>query len=53
MNITRTILTIALLINSICVSSQESNGYYFKDFTNGQVILKNKQFARGKIKCTS
>lgn len=49
MNITRTILTIALLINSICVSSQESNGYYFKDFTNGQVILKNKQFARGKF----
>jgi hypothetical protein len=30
-------------------SAQESNGYYFKDFTNGQVILKNKQFARGKF----
>ena len=29
--------------------AQESNGYYFKDFTNGQVFLKNKQFARGKF----
>ena len=30
-------------------SAQESNGYYFKDFTNGQVLLKNRQFARGKF----
>ena len=36
---------------TVCVLSfaQESNGYYFKDFTNGQVLLKNKQFARGKF----
>ena len=29
--------------------AQDSNGYYFKDFTHGRVILKNKQFARGKF----
>lgn len=36
---------------TVCMLSlaQESNGYYFKDFTNGQVLLKNKQFARGKF----
>lgn len=33
----------------ISVSAQDSNGYYFKDFTDGRVILKNKQFARGKF----
>ena len=49
MNITRILLTISLLINSVGTFSQKTNGYYFKDFTNGQVILKNKQFARGKF----
>ena len=34
---------------ALFASAQESNGYYFKDFTNGQVLLKNKQFARGKF----
>lgn len=44
----------AILLSILCVfcifaSAQETNGYYFKEFTNGQVILKNKQFARGKF----
>jgi len=37
------------LVLGLLVSALESNGYYFKDFTPGQVILKNKQFARGKF----
>ena len=49
MNIARTIITTLLLTVTFCVNAQESNGYYFKDFTNGQVLLKNKQFARGKF----
>lgn len=43
------ILTIFLSLNCFFISAQESNGYYFQDFTNGQVLLKNKQFARGKF----
>ena len=49
MNIARTIITTLLLTVTFCVNAQESNGYYFKDFTNGQVFLRNKQFARGKF----
>ena len=49
MNIAKTIITTLLLTVTFCVNAQESNGYYFKDFTNGQVLLKNKQFARGKF----
>lgn len=45
----KTLLLPILLTFAILASAQESNGYYFKDFTNGQVILKNKQFARGKF----
>jgi hypothetical protein len=45
----KTFLLPFLLTVCVFVSAQESNGYYFKDFTNGQVILKNKQFARGKF----
>ena len=49
MNIARTIITTLLLTVALLAQAQESNGYYFKDFTNGQVILKNRQFARGKF----
>lgn len=49
MNIARTIITTLFLTVTVIVNAQESNGYYFKDFTNGQVLLKNKQFARGKF----
>ena len=45
----KTFLLSFLLTVCVLVSAQESNGYYFKEFTNGQVILKNKQFARGKF----
>lgn len=47
---TRTLTTILFLTISIFLAKgQDSNGYIFKDFTQGQVLLKNKQFARGKF----
>ena len=49
MNIARTIISTLFLVVTLLVNAQETNGYYFKDFTNGQVLLKNKQFARGKF----
>lgn len=49
MNKAKTILTTIFITVCILASAQESNGFYFKDFTSGQVILKNKQFARGKF----
>ena len=49
MNIAKTIITTLFLTVIFFANAQESNGYFFKDFTNGQVILKNKQFARGKF----
>ena len=45
----KTILLSILCVFCMLASAQETNGYYFKEFTNGQVILKNKQFARGKF----
>lgn len=45
----KTFLLSIFLTFAILASAQESNGYYFKDFTNGQVLLKNRQFARGKF----
>lgn len=49
MNIRTILITILLSLSCIWISAQEFNGYYFKDFTPGRVILKNKQFARGKF----
>lgn len=50
MNNLKTSITIILLsFYCFLVSAQKINGYYFKDFTSGKVILKNKQFARGKF----
>ena len=53
----KTLLLSILLTFGLFAFAQESNGYYFKEFTQGQVILKNKQFARGKfnydfVRCT-
>ena len=45
----KTFLFPIFLTFALFASAQVSNGYYFKDFTNGQVLLKNKQFARGKF----
>lgn len=49
MNITKAILTTIFIAVCLLASAQESNGFYFKDFTLGKVILKNRQFARGKF----
>ena len=49
MSATRIIITTLFLFFSFLISAQKSNGYYFQDFTNGQVFLRNKQFARGKF----
>ena len=49
MNIQTILIAILLSLNCFWISAQESKGSYFKDFTNGQVLLKNKQFARGKF----
>ena len=49
MNIASTIITTLFLTVTLLGNAQESNGYYFKNFSNGQVLLKNKQFARGKF----
>ena len=50
MNNYRIFFTILFLhLGLIGILAQESTGYYFKDFTHGRVILKNKQFARGKF----
>ena len=43
------LITILLSLNVFLATAQETNSYYFKDFTSGQVLLKNKQFARGKF----
>ena len=50
MNKYRIFFTVLFLhLGLIGILAQESTGYYFKDFTHGRVILKNKQFARGKF----
>ena len=38
-----------LILFCLDISAQELSRYYFNDFTSGRVILKNKQFARGKF----
>ena len=38
-----------LILFYLDISAQELSRYYFNDFTSGRVILKNKQFARGKF----
>ena len=38
-----------LILFYLDISAQELSRYYFDDFTLGRVILKNKQFARGKF----
>lgn len=49
MTATRIIITTLFLLNNLLIFAQKTNGYYFKEFIPGKVILKNKQFARGKF----
>ena len=49
MSATRIIITTLFLLNNLLIFAQKTNGYYFKEFISGKVILKNKQFARGKF----
>ncbi len=49
MSETRIIITTLFLLNNLLIFAQKTNGYYFKEFIPGKVILKNKQFARGKF----
>ena len=49
MSATRIIITTLFLFFNFLIFAQNTSGYYFKEFTYGQVILKNKQFARGKF----
>ena len=49
MKIAETIIITLFLTITLLANAQESNGCYFEDFTDGRVLLKNKQFARGKF----
>lgn len=48
-NLKTKITIIFLFFHSFLALPQKTNGYYFKNFIPGRVILKNKQFARGKF----
>lgn len=49
MKIFRFVFFFFLNVIYLNISAQELNRYYYNDFTSGRVILKNKQFARGKF----
>ena len=47
---TKGILFAILALGSITlINAQQPAGYFFKEFTPGKVLLKNKQFAKGKF----
>lgn len=47
---TKGILIAILALGSITfTNAQQSTGYFFKEFVQGKVLLKNKQFAKGKF----
>ena len=47
---TKGILIAILALGSITfTNAQQPAGYFFKEFTSGKVLLKNKQFAKGKF----
>ncbi len=47
---TKGILIAILALGSITlINAQQPAGYFFKEFTPGKVLLKNKQFAKGKF----
>lgn len=47
---TKGILIAILALGSITfTNAQQPTGYFFKEFTQGKVLLKNKQFAKGKF----
>lgn len=41
------IATFILSAGTLFAVAQQNTGYYFKEFTSGKVMLKNKQFAKG------
>lgn len=49
MNTKRILIAILSLGGIMFVDAQQPNGYFFKEFTQGKVLLKNKQFAKGKF----
>lgn len=55
MNTKRILIAVLSLGNIMCANAQQSTGYFFKEFTLGKVLLKNKQFAKGKFNydCTN
>ena len=47
---TKGILIAILALGSITLTNaQQPAGYFFKEFTPGKVLLKNKQLAKGKF----
>ena len=47
---TKGILIAILTLGSITfANAQQPTGYFFEEFTQGKVLLKNKQFAKGKF----
>lgn len=49
MNTKRILIAILSLGGIMFADAQQPNGYFFKEFTQGKVLLKNKQFAKGKF----
>ena len=49
MKVFKSISLVFVILFCLDTSAQLPNGYHFNDFTLGRVILKNKQFARGKF----
>lgn len=46
---TKTFATLFALAGIMPMTAQTANGYFFKEFTEGKVMLKNNQFAKGKF----
>lgn len=49
MNTKGILIAILSLGGIMFANAQQPNGYFFKEFTQGKVLLKNKQFAKGKF----
>lgn len=49
MNTKGILIAILSLGGIMFADAQQPNGYFFKEFTQGKVLLKNKQFAKGKF----
>lgn len=42
-------MTLLSLTGILFANAQQTTGFYLKDFTQGKVILKNEQFAKGRF----